>query len=341
MSARPAAGVPVAAQAEQPQQPPLSHHDILGLVGPFTAAGWALDLAASQRLARRLVFCPAAALPDVPAQQLVLEGLASGSWQLTRHAQQADGAAASVQALGLAPAALLALVQAVPVARHFVSGPGRVLARSYRVLPGGPVVLTRGVLRAGGMGNAPGPTTVTSAPLLVLTLDVAPVRGVAAEIALQAPHTHLALPEDLVAVLGWHWTRLVPGRPAGGAWASKLRLPGGLPARTARAEAALDRAAAHLAQTLAEAPARFHERHRLRRLGVMLRRAIPLLTPLLLVATILLMPRVDTSEHMGLWLLLYHVPTALIVLSFCLQELPTLRPPPWPRRSTASDWRQS
>ena len=71
----------------------------------------------------------------------------------------------------------------------------------------------------------------------------------------------------------------------------------------------------------------------------MLRRAIPLLTPLFLVATILLMPRVDTGEHMGLWLLMYHVPTALIVLSFCLQELPTLKPPPWPRRSRAGDWR--
>ena len=303
------------------------------LVEPFRPSGWALDLAASDRLQRRLVFRPAdptaAAAGSAESAGsvqacLVLEGLGTGSWQLTRQATHSTGLQASVQALGLPPADLLALVERVAIDRHFRSDPGVVQARSYRVQAGGTVVLTQGVAQVHGVG-----------PAIKLTLDVTAVRGVAADILLVATREHLALPEDLLAVLGWSWTRLVPGREG---WKSKLRLRGSLAARTARAEQALDQAATHLAQTLAEAPGRFHDLHALRRLGVVLRRAIPLLTPLLLVATILLMPRIDTSEGMAMWMVLYHVPTALIVLSFCLQELPTLKPPPWPRRSAAPDW---
>jgi hypothetical protein len=66
----------------------------------------------------------------------------------------------------------------------------------------------------------------------------------------------LELPEDLLAVLGWDWARLV--RTADG-WKSKLRLRGNLSRRSDRAEAALDRPAVHLARTLAEPPARFHD----------------------------------------------------------------------------------
>jgi len=58
---------------------------------------------------------------------------------------------------------------------------------------------------------------------------------------------------------------------------------------------------------------------------------------LLVVAVILLLPRFDTSESPGLWLMLYHVPTLLIALSFCLQELPTLKLP----RRAIRDWWQS
>jgi len=166
-------------------------------------------------------------------------------------------------------------------------------------------------------------------------MTVSSVRGVAAEITLVAPHAHLNLPQDLLAVLGWHWTRLVPTREG---WRTRLRLRGGGAQRTAAAESALDRVATHLAQTLAEPPARFHERHAAARFGVLLRRAIPLATPLVLVATILLMPRLDVGAYPGPFLLLYHVPTLLILLSFRLQELPTLAPPPWPRRSAAANW---
>jgi len=72
---------------------------------------------------------------------------------------------------------------------------------------------------------------------------------------------------------------------------------------------------------------------------VVLRRAIPLLTPLVLMATLLLMPRLDTGQNPGLWLLLYHVPTLIFAISLCLRELPTFEIPPWPRRWKAPDRR--
>ena len=41
----------------------------------------------------------------------------------------------------------------------------------------------------------------------------------------------------------------------------------------------------------------------------------------------LVSPRLDVGETPGLWLMLYHVPTVLIALSFCLQELPQFEIP--------------
>jgi len=312
----------------------LSHHDILGLIEPFSRTGRELDLAASDRLQRRLVFRsrvhPGAA-PDGQdvRESLVLDKLLSGTWRLLRSVSHPSGLQADVQALGTQPGELLARLDAVAMDRLFRSGPGFVLARSYlsQAAGRGPaaLVLTRAALQAKGAGQT-----------LKLEMNVSAVRGVAADLSLVSLKEPLALPQDLLAVLGWHWTRLVPARQG---WKSKLRLRGNAARRTAAAEAALDRAAVHLAQTLCEAPARFHDRHVRARLGVVARRAIPLLTPLVLVATILLMPRLEFSGSPGLWLVLYHVPTVLIMLSFRLQELPTLAIPPWPQRSSAADWR--
>ena len=64
----------------------------------------------------------------------------------------------------------------------------------------------------------------------------------------------------------------------------------------------------------------------------------PLMTPVLLVITVLSLPRFDV-ESSPLWVLLYHVPTVCILLSFRLQELPQFEIPPWPRRSDATTWR--
>jgi hypothetical protein len=323
------AGVPAAALVKWAAPPafamntqPLTHHDILGLVEPFARGGRHVDLAASNRLERRLVFKPAEHAAGPLTEVLHLDSFGTGTFRLTRTLTHPGGLQATLEALGPQPGALLARVDAVPPQRQFRAGAGFVVARSYALEDAAEPVLRRGVVQADGLS---------------LTMTVSAVRGVSADIQLAQSGTGdaLALPEDLLAVLGWDWARLIR-KPAG--WSTKLRLRGGAARRTLTAEAALDAVAAHLARTLAEPPGRFHERHVAARRGVVFRRAIPLMTPVLLAATVLALPRFDV-ESSPLWVLLYHVPTVCILLSFRLQELPQFEIPPWPRRSDAPSWR--
>lgn len=322
--------------------PPLTHHDILGIVEPFSRQGRQVDLAASDRLNRRLLFKPAAhppSLSGVPAlrETLQLDSYRSGNFGLTRTLTSEAGQVATLQTSGPQPAALLARIDAVAPQQQFVVGPGFMIARSYTV-PSDAAAATA--------GNGPVPMILTRAVVqlddLLLTLSVPSLRGVSADITLAASPGAAAdggaldLPDDLLAVIGWDWTRLVRNKEH---WDSKLRLRGGPARRTRQAELALERVAAHLARTLAEPPARFHDRHLRARWWAAWRRAIPLLTPVSLVITVLLFPRIDFGDKPGLWLMLYHLPTALIALSFCLQELPQFVIPPLPRRSVAPAWR--
>ena len=316
--------------------PPLTHHEILGLVGPFTRAGRHVDLHASNRLERRLIFKPAehASVPGaVPrmCEELELHSFGTGTCRLTRRVTLPCGLSATLEAMGPEPGELLQRIESIPLEHHFRLGEGFAVARSYALDPKGargidavaaPIVLTRGVARVEG---------------LVLTLSLSSTRGISADLGLEpAAGEALALPEDLLAVLGWDWARLVRN---GGGWKTRLRVRGGPARRTRKAENALDVAAAHLATTLAEAPARFHERWLGARWGVVLRRSIPVLTLAAILAAVLTLSRFKVKQDPGMWMLLFHVPTVLIAASFCLQELAQYEIPPLPRPSGAAHWR--
>lgn len=303
---------------------PLTHHEVLALAEPFVRRGIAVDLAAGDRIARRIAF----RAREIDASRhglgplrdvLRLERLPTGTLRLLRTVTPAEGPEATVEAMGMKAAELLDLVEAVPVQALLRRGQGFALARHQVVNPVGRV-FARGVARLDG---------------LELTMTVSPVRGVAADLRLvQTGPVAFALPEDLLAVLGWDWTRLLPER---GGWRTRLRLRGGNDRRTRNGEAAFDRAAEHLASTLAAPPEQFHRHHRGARLFAMFRRSIPLLTPAALVLTVLALPRFDV-EASPLWVLLYHVPTVLIALAFLLQELPAFEIPPWPRPRREPSW---
>lgn len=320
---------------------PLSHHDILGIVEPFTRRSRQVDLAASDRLNRRLLFRPiehAANDVGLPAlrETLQLDSYRSGNFDLTRTLTAADGQSATLQTSGRQPADLLARIEAVVPHQQFSAGAGYLIARSYNA-PADPTVSADAQTTV--------PLVLTRAVVyltdLTLTLSVPETRGVSADITIKPTHVDdgstLALPDDLLAVIGWDWTRLIHRKDL---WESKLRLRGGAARRTRLAEQAADRGAQHLAQALAEPPGRFHERHLRARWWAALRRAIPILTPVGLIITVLLFPRIDFGEKPGLWVMLYHLPTALVALSFCLQELPEFVIPPLPRRSESSTWRK-
>jgi hypothetical protein len=219
-------------------------------------------------------------------------------------------------------------VRAIEPGRQFRRGHGYVLALSYELYPAADG-------RPGGLAGAGARVArLDEGPTLTMTLS--PVRGVAADLTLEATSGAAPQwPEDLLAVLGWDWARLIATRDG---WKTKLRLRGGNAQRTARAERALERAASHLVQTLGEPPARFHERWLAARWGVFGRRALPVLTVLSVIGVALVLPRVPIMERPGLVTLIFHVPIALIALSFSLQELSQFEIPPLPRRAAAPRW---
>ena len=309
---------------------PLTHHEIIELLEPFSRQGLRIDLAASDRLQRRLLFRSVVhAGEPVLSETLQLDGSGKDWWQLTRTLVAIDtptAPQAQVVSNGTRPGELLAAVRSVDAARCFRFGPGFVVARRYWIAPrpGAEPMLTDGRARLGELS---------------LDMTVPSTSGVAASIVLEPlAGEALALPQDLLAVLGWNWS---PLQRAGGGWKSRVRLRRRGSARTADAKRALDRAAEHLAHTLAAPPAHFHDQHRRARWGVVFRRALPTLTALGLLATVALLPRLGVDRIEGAWTLLYHVPTLLLAGAFMLQEMPRFEIPPWPRRSSAPDWRSA
>lgn len=303
---------------------PLSHHEILGLVEPFTRSGRAVDLAASDRASRRLAFKPMqraeAGLPPL-LETLALENPETGQYRLTRTLALADGLAATLLAEGAQPAALLAQVDAVPPQRQFDIAPGHRLALGQQLdAAGRALALLAARARIDGFD---------------LGLAMPTVRGVPAEITLTAAGEPNALPEDLLAVLGWDWTRL-EARADG--WRGHLRLRGRGIGRSVHAERRLRRAVDHLARTLAEPPGRFHDRHRLARWGVVLRRAVPLLVSLGLIAAAAAVPRLALADDSVMRMLILNAPPLLLIGFFCVREIPRIEIPPLPRRSTAAGW---
>jgi hypothetical protein len=311
---------------------PLTHHEILGLIGPFTRRGRHLDLPASDRLARRLVFKPIEHADPAIASSTLIEGLQleqpeDDTYRLTRTLALPCGLQATLQTDGTDPGELLARIEAIPLQRQFQRGAGYAVALCHRLdaTKGGavtaPMVLTRAAAHVEG---------------LKLAMKVPAVTGIPADIELEAaPDDSIDLPQDLLAVLGWSWARLVR---VGKAWTCSLRLRGSGPDRSRDAETKLERTAQHLARTLSEPPPRFHDQRVAARWGVVVRRSIPLLVTVSLIGLAAAVPSMGLSENSVLRMVIFQSPPLLLGLVFCMRELPQIEIPPWPRRPSQSAW---
>ena len=304
---------------------PLTHHQIIGLVEPFTRRGRHVDLGASNRLERRLVFKPiehegSPSLRDT----LELENPYDDYFCLTRRLQlEGGGLRASLMAEGRDAAELLQRIEAVAPQRQFSAAPGSMTGLSFR-LDARKLVLTEATSQFGGY---------------TLHTRVPRTKGMAAEFELTAPEASpVTLPEDLLAVIGWDWSPLRASRVHRGTWTSKVRLRGKEPRRSASAEAKLARTAQHLVATLSQPPAAFHERYARARWGAALRRGIPTLTALGMIGGVSMLPRAALDDFSPLRMMLFNIPTLLLALAFSMQELPRFEIPPWPRRLDASAW---
>ena len=312
---------------------PLSHHEILGWIEPFARRGKQADLAASDRAARRLVFRPATP-PEVAGdavalpERLELESREDGGFRLTRGVTLPDGAIATLGAEGADAALLLAAIEAIPAARQVVLGADHQAALDHELEPGAgdPAArlrFTRAVARFDGFQ---------------LRVELSSTqKGMPANVELRAlPARAVQVPEDLLAVLGWSWTRL---NEYGDHWRGELRLRGRDLERSRDAEQRTRQAVRHLATTFAEPPARFHERQLAARWRVTLRRAVPLLVCLALLAGAAAVPRLRLEQDAALRMLLFNAPPLLLILVFCLPEMPRIEFPPLPRRLAAASWR--
>ncbi len=311
---------------------PLTHHEILGWIAPFTRRGRHLDLAASDRAERRVAFKPIDHAADALAtptlrETLQLESRGAGEFTLTRSVTLAGGLAASLEAEGPDPGTLLAAIESIPVQRQIRCDAGFAIAQSHRIELAEGTLPTRLIL------------THASARLgeLTVTLSVPKVRGTTAGLELLTPTAEsLELPTDLLAVLGWPWSRL--SRITNG-WRAELRLRGRKENRSRDAESKLEQTVRHLQRTLAGTPGEFHDRHLAARWRVTFRRAFPLLATLVLLGAGAMLPRLSFAQQPGFRALLFNAPTLLFVLVFCLPEVPKIEIPPLPRRPQATSWR--
>jgi hypothetical protein len=318
---------------------PLTHHEILSLVEPFTRRGRHVDLAASDRIERRLLFKPIDYLEEATElrgvrEVLMLENPKSERYRLVRTLHHPCGLDSELQVEGGEPGDLLAWIEAIPPQRHFRSKPGFRIARSYLlettgVAPAGAstarrLILTRGAAQVQG---------------LTLKMKAQTGRGMPAELELGTnPGDTLELPEDMLAVIGWDWRRL--GRVKHG-WKSTLRLRGKEPDRSRDAEVKLTRTVEHLAETLDDSPARYHERLASARWNVAFRRALPLLIGLSLIFGAPAIQFLELSEGSLLRMLIFHSPPLLMVLFFSMKEMPRIEIPPFPKPLTAVAWREA
>ena len=347
--------------------PPLTHHQILGLVEPFTRAGHRIDMAASDRAAHRLIFKPVERAGWLMQLRLQPAEGRAGGWQLSRVAcwlatvppmgpllDGADGAGwlheaarpatavpaaegapsrlALMHAEGLTPAELLVRVEAVPPSAQCLVGEGHLICLVQQLLPPLP----------GCAADVPAERLqVTQAVVWLpqgyrLSLRVPRVKGISAELRYQC-HGACGIepPSDLLAVLGMAWSRLDPD-PQG--WRATLRLRGEGLVRSRDAQARLKQAARHLVHTLGQPPGAFHPRFWRQRWAVTLRRGVPLAVCVGLVGAAAAVPWLNLAEDSTLRMLIFNAPPILLGLFFCLPEMPRFEIPPRPRPLAAPHW---
>jgi hypothetical protein len=205
---------------------------------------------------------------------LRLERVHRAKVRVVRTLEAADGLTATMTAEGDEPAPLLEAIERVPPARQFHVIEGQLLTRSYRTE----------VWRTEPPGRRLWPERTAWPRLVGAEARLGPVRFTArdtggraleVELAAREAGASLDLPRDLLAVLGWGWRPL--RRVDRARWIGSVRPRRGSSKRTARLEAHLDAAVAHVARTLSAAPASFHARHRGARWRAAFQRLLPLL----------------------------------------------------------------
>lgn len=316
----------------------LSHHAIMTLVAAFSQKGYLVDLAASDRRRGLLMFRPVD-LPAVPGRHpdlrcvLRLERPHRAKIRVIRTLECDDGLTATMTAEGDDPAVLLRVVEEVDPVRQFHALDTGLISRSYRAAVWSADAPTHASRKR--MTALPRLTNA-EARLGPVRLSVSAHEERSCELRLIADEgCRLDIPEDLLTVLAWCWRPL--RRHDGRTWLGSVRLPRREPARTARLESLLDEAVAHLADTLAASPTRYHRRHR----GARWRAAFQRMSPLLflggmtvgLISAVIYLPRTPVVHFLVL-----HSSILTIVVIALLDRAYRLEVPRPPGPLTQPQW---
>ncbi|MFK7967231.1 MAG: hypothetical protein AB8C46_25005 [Burkholderiaceae bacterium] len=319
--------------------PALTHHDIMGLVAPFAAAGYKVDLAGSDRSARVLKFVPlehaAGEVAEFAVREtLILDVSLAGLSQLTRQLlalPEGDAVVplATCETFGGVPAQLLDRLTIVPLARHFTAVGNIVVSRDYEV--------TMTVNDEGQEANEPvallvGAHIECHGVQVKFTCEFDDPLKVELSPALPGK---LRVPQDILAVLGKSWRAAYD---YGDHWRSTIRINRHEPTRSQEAEQRINEAVRHLDQTLTESPAAFHRQHRPGRWRAMFRRAIPLGGCAALIGGAMLVGKLPIGDGSIAQMLLFHAPPLLLIGLFLFRELPRFEIPPIPRKLRYSQW---
>ena len=322
---------------------PLTHHEIITLVAPFTRQGYHPDLEATDRLERRLVFKPVerafkTSSAGELSESLQLENRDGSNFRLTRFLTYVTPSDEKLEAKldieGADPADLLACVESIEPERQFRFGPGFKIAKSYSL------VRVKGFIREGTPATQTVLTKMSAHVADLVVTATAPTVKADPEALIEIQPTageYKAVPDDLLAVLGWDWGLIQRRKDY---WKSSLRLRGHEPERSQLAESKLDRMVEHLVQTFTEAPARFHERLTGARWGVVLRRSIPLLISIALIGAAAATAKLPLAPDSPIRMMMMNLPGFLMVFVFCMRKMPVIEVPPFPRRLNAPAWRE-
>jgi hypothetical protein len=316
--------------------PPLSHHEILQRVAPFSRRGIALDLAASDRAARRMAFrwvqhepgpTHAGEIPERVTERLELDLSEAQRCRLVRTLEAPDGLEARLEVEAPDPETALERLATVPLGRQFRRAGDLWIALHQRLASP-----TRGAEPLLGLRGA----RARLAGGLQVEARLSSVAGYPVEIELIRPAPGaLALPDDVLAVLGGAWERLVPTARG---WRGAAGVRGAEPARSAAAEERLVEAVRHLDQTLSAPPSAFHERHRGARWRVALRGMPPLLVGAALVVAAVAIQRWWPERASWIGLLANMAPPVLMALFFMRREMPRIGLPRVPRCPPPTAW---
>jgi hypothetical protein len=321
-----------------PSLRPLTHHDILRLVGPFTERGWQLDMAASEREERLLRFKVlehTAEQTDLPVfcERLSVAVSNQENFLMVRElwlSSDTDAESSpTLTASGPDAGVLLDQFARVPVTRHFLVLDNVILRRSYKLEPGKQNTnrtgtdwtarIVRGTVQFGSI-RAEFDAETRNLPISV---RLYPQSG-----------RQLNPPRDLLAVMGRNWRSLqdYPNH-----WRSTIKTATREPRRTLDIEQKIEQTVTHLAQTLAQSPTRFHERHRWSRWRASAQSGTAIFLTLGLIVGTLLLNQV-ADEALIRVLAFGAPPLMVLMLFFAFDHLPDFEWPRIPRTLKEDSW---